>query len=121
MLSMNRNFSRFCFENKARNADNVAYVPFFKCCVGLVAHVVFADIKLNISLAVAKSHKAGLAHDTAGNYAAAQRNGFSLESVEILLYILRTVGDVIFGLYKGILSRLAKGGKLVSSDLKNLA
>lgn len=52
---------------------------------------------------------------------AAQRNGFALESVEILLYIFRTVGDVIFGLYKGILSRLAKGGKLVSSDLKNLA
>ena len=86
---MHRNFARLGFENEALNADNIADIPFFECCVFFLAHIVAADIKLNFTAAVCKTHKACLAHYSAGHYSAGNFYGFALKLIKIVLYCFR--------------------------------
>ena len=125
LVRLDADLPHFGAEDLALHADNVADVKFLESGVGLVAHVIPADIQLNIAGGIPQVGKAGLAHHPLAHQAAAQADG------GVCLLLRLQVGKLlfdgggaaihwIFGDSKRVFAGGAQGLQLVPADAQQL-
>ena len=102
-------------EHEALHADDVADVEALEGLVGLLAHVVAADVDLNAALAIQQVREAGLAHHAAGHHAACDGDGLFNVVGEVAHDLRGVIGDV-GGDGVGVLALHLQGLQLLQAD-----
>ena len=107
-------------EHEPLYAHDVADVPALEGGVGFLAHVVPLHVDLDVALAVQNVGEAGFAHDALTHHPAGDAHFLVFVGVEIRLDVGAVSILVVADDGKGVLALRHQGGKLVTTDLKQL-
>ena len=108
-------------EHNALHAQNVADIHRFEIGIDVLADVLAAHIRLNLTLAVHHVNEGRLAHDSAAHHAARNADGLPLQRVEVAEHLGGGVGAVKAGNGIGIASLFAVFRQLGAANLLLLA
>src|SRR5437588_12663163 len=116
---MDGSFARLCCEELSANAHVIAHVEQIEKPPSRFAKVIFAKIRLDFSIAIAKVSKPGLAHEAISNHAAGKRDRLTFEFGVAIQQFLRGAGTVKPLNSIGIVAQLAHARELFQTDLPN--
>ena len=112
---------RLSLEDGALHADDVADVQLFELLIVLRAHVVAAEIELQLAVAVRDVPETRLAHHALGHQPARDGHALSFVCVVVRADGARRRGALVGRELKRILARLFESGELVEPDLADFA
>ena len=118
---MDRNLPCAGFEHLAHNAQDISDVHGFEVRIGFLAHIVPADINLDVAFIIEQVGKARLAHDAFGHHAPRQADGFAFERVVFFQYVRTVKLLVIAHDLERIAAGVLKGLELIPPDLQQFA
>ena len=113
---MNRNLARLGAEGRALDADDIADVPGFEAGVIFLAHVLAADVDLDLAELVLHMRKGRLAHDSAGHHAAGNDDLLSLKGIKLLDDLAGLMRALEVRDAEGVLARLLQSLELLTTD-----
>jgi len=114
---VHRDFAGFGAEHRAGDAEHVAQVEVLEVGVGLIAHVVPANVDLNPAVRVLQVREAGLAHHAAGDHAPGHGHRLALQRIIIGKNLPGGMGLVKAGDGVGTLADRRQRPNLADSNL----
>ena len=116
LLGVDADFAGLGLEHEALHADHVAQIVVFEVLVRVLAHVVPADVDLNLAVAVQQMGEGGLAHDAAGHHAPGDGHGLVLQRVVIAQNLAGEMGAVVADDLIGVLALFHELAQLFQTD-----
>src|SRR2546423_6076911 len=101
------------------NAHVITHIEQVEKLPSGIAQIIFAKIRLDFSVAIAKVSKTGLAHETIGYDAAGKSDGLAFELGIAIKQLLRRAGTVKPLNRIGIMAQLAHARELFQTDIPN--
>ena len=120
LLGMHGYFPGLGLENKAGNADDVAYVILAEIRELLLGNGVLFDVKLYLSPVILDMAEDGLAHAALGHDASGHGNGLVLQLVEAVLYLGGICAAFKLGYLKGVAALVLESLELIPANLQYL-
>ena len=117
-LGPDGDFAPLGAEYHAVYAHNVANIILLEGLIGLLAHLVPADIELNSALSILKIAEGNLAHDALGHQAARNFHRLFFHGLKAVTDFLGVVLLFKFRNLEGILACLLQCSELVPADLQ---
>ena len=120
-VGVNGHLTRLGAENDALDAEDIADIHRLEIGVHVLADILAADIRLNLTLAVHHVNERRLAHDPAAHHAARNPDGLAFQRVKIVQDFGGRMGAVKAGDGIGIASLFAVFRQLGAANLLLLA
>ena len=99
-------------EYRTFNSHDIADIILLKGLIGLLAHLIPADIELHTAFPILKIAEGHLAHHSLGHQASGDLHGLFLHGLKVIPNLLGIILLFKFGDLEGILSRLLQGRQL---------